>query len=120
MGRYNVTGFGASTQVGPGALGYSRILQTLIRVTSSNHAIATAAAGEGYPSLAGVFYFTFPVRYLPDLPSLAMLFWRARLRPPNAYVDAKRLRHVPFDHREDVRPHRNGALLLPPAAPKPR
>jgi hypothetical protein len=28
-----VTGFGTATQVGPGALGYSRILQTLIRVT---------------------------------------------------------------------------------------
>jgi hypothetical protein len=32
-GTFNVTGFGTVTQVGPGALGYSRILQTLIRVT---------------------------------------------------------------------------------------
>jgi hypothetical protein len=32
-GSFNVTGFGTVTQVGPGALGYSRILQTLIRVT---------------------------------------------------------------------------------------
>jgi Carboxypeptidase regulatory-like domain/TonB-dependent Receptor Plug Domain len=30
-GSFNVTGFGTVTQVGPGALGYSRILQTLIR-----------------------------------------------------------------------------------------
>lgn len=29
----NFTGFGTPTQVGPGALGYSRILQTVIRVT---------------------------------------------------------------------------------------
>ncbi len=28
----NVTGFGTVTQVGPGALGYSRVLQTLIRI----------------------------------------------------------------------------------------
>src|SRR5471030_377637 len=32
-GAFNVTGFGTATQTGPGALGYSRILQTLIRVT---------------------------------------------------------------------------------------
>jgi hypothetical protein len=32
-GSFNVTGFGTATQVGPGALGYSRILQTVIRVT---------------------------------------------------------------------------------------
>jgi Carboxypeptidase regulatory-like domain/TonB-dependent Receptor Plug Domain len=32
-GTFNVTGFGTVTQVGPGALGYSRILQTLLRVT---------------------------------------------------------------------------------------
>jgi hypothetical protein len=32
-GSFNVTGFGTVTQVGPGALGYSRILQTLLRVT---------------------------------------------------------------------------------------
>jgi len=32
-GSFNVTGFGTVTQTGPGALGYSRILQTLIRVT---------------------------------------------------------------------------------------
>ena len=32
-GTFNVTGFGTATQTGPGALGYSRILQTLIRVT---------------------------------------------------------------------------------------
>jgi len=32
-GSFNVTGFGTVTQVGPGALGYSRVLQTLIRVT---------------------------------------------------------------------------------------
>ena len=32
-GAFNVTGFGTVTQTGPGALGYSRILQTLIRVT---------------------------------------------------------------------------------------
>jgi hypothetical protein len=32
-GTFNVTGFGTVTQIGPGALGYSRILQTLIRVT---------------------------------------------------------------------------------------
>ncbi len=32
-GSFNVTGFGTVTQVGAGALGYSRILQTLIRVT---------------------------------------------------------------------------------------
>ena len=32
-GTFNVTGFGTVTQVGPGALGYSRVLQTLIRVT---------------------------------------------------------------------------------------
>jgi hypothetical protein len=31
-GTFNVTGFGTATQTGPGALGYSRILQTLIRV----------------------------------------------------------------------------------------
>ncbi len=31
-GSFNVTGFGTVTQTGPGALGYSRILQTLIRV----------------------------------------------------------------------------------------
>jgi len=31
-GTFNVTGFGTVTQVGPGALGYSRILQTLIRI----------------------------------------------------------------------------------------
>ena len=31
-GTFNVTGFGTVTQTGPGALGYSRILQTLIRV----------------------------------------------------------------------------------------
>jgi hypothetical protein len=31
-GTFNVTGFGTVTQVGPGALGYSRILQTLLRV----------------------------------------------------------------------------------------
>jgi hypothetical protein len=32
-GTFNATGFGTVTQVGPGALGYSRILQTLIRIT---------------------------------------------------------------------------------------
>jgi hypothetical protein len=32
-GTFNGTGFGTVTQTGPGALGYSRILQTLIRVT---------------------------------------------------------------------------------------
>ncbi len=32
-GSFNVTGFGTATQTGPGALGYSRVLQTLIRVT---------------------------------------------------------------------------------------
>jgi hypothetical protein len=32
-GAFNVTGFGTATQTAPGALGYSRILQTLIRVT---------------------------------------------------------------------------------------
>jgi hypothetical protein len=32
-GSPNFSGFGAVTQVGPGALGYSRILQTLLRVT---------------------------------------------------------------------------------------
>ena len=32
-GAFNVTGFGTVTQTGPGALGYSRVLQTLIRVT---------------------------------------------------------------------------------------
>jgi hypothetical protein len=32
-GTFNVTGFGTVTQVGPGALGYSRILQTLLRIT---------------------------------------------------------------------------------------
>src|SRR5581483_11181045 len=32
-GSFNVTGFGTVTQVGAGALGYSRVLQTLIRVT---------------------------------------------------------------------------------------
>jgi hypothetical protein len=32
-GSFNVTGFGTVTQTSPGALGYSRILQTLIRVT---------------------------------------------------------------------------------------
>jgi hypothetical protein len=32
-GAFNVTGFGTVTQTSPGALGYSRILQTLIRVT---------------------------------------------------------------------------------------
>ncbi len=32
-GSFNVTGFGTVTQTGPGALGYSRVLQTLIRVT---------------------------------------------------------------------------------------
>jgi hypothetical protein len=31
-GTFNVTGFGTATQVGPGALGYSRILQTLVRI----------------------------------------------------------------------------------------
>lgn len=31
-GTFNVTGFGTVTQTGPGALGYSRILQTMIRV----------------------------------------------------------------------------------------
>ncbi|MES1256944.1 MAG: hypothetical protein ABUS51_00880, partial [Acidobacteriota bacterium] len=31
-GNFNVTGFGTATQPGPGALGYARILQTLIRV----------------------------------------------------------------------------------------
>ncbi len=31
-GSYNLGGFGAPTQVGPGALGYARILQTVIRV----------------------------------------------------------------------------------------
>ena len=30
---FNFTGFGTATQVGPGALGYSRILQLLVRVT---------------------------------------------------------------------------------------
>jgi hypothetical protein len=32
-GAFNVTGFGTVTQTNPGALGYSRILQTLIRIT---------------------------------------------------------------------------------------
>ena len=32
-GSFNVTGFGTVTQTGPGTLGYSRVLQTLIRVT---------------------------------------------------------------------------------------
>jgi hypothetical protein len=32
-GSYNLTGFGSPTQVGPGALGYSRILQTVLRIT---------------------------------------------------------------------------------------
>jgi hypothetical protein len=32
-GSFNVTGFGTATQTGPGALGYSRILQTLLRIT---------------------------------------------------------------------------------------
>jgi hypothetical protein len=32
-GSININGFGAATQVGPGALGYSRILQTVIRIT---------------------------------------------------------------------------------------
>jgi hypothetical protein len=32
-GAFNVTGFGTVTQTSPGALGYSRILQTLIRIT---------------------------------------------------------------------------------------
>lgn len=32
-GSYNLTGFGSPTQVGPGALGYSRILMTSIKVT---------------------------------------------------------------------------------------
>jgi hypothetical protein len=32
-GTFNVTGFGTVTQTSPGALGYSRVLQTLIRVT---------------------------------------------------------------------------------------
>lgn len=32
-GSFNVTGFGTVTQTVPGALGYSRVLQTLIRVT---------------------------------------------------------------------------------------
>ncbi len=32
-GSFNVTGFGTVTQTGPGALGYSRVLQTLIRIT---------------------------------------------------------------------------------------
>ena len=31
-GTFNVTGFGTVTQVGPGALGYSRILQTVLRL----------------------------------------------------------------------------------------
>jgi len=31
-GAFNVTGFGTVTQVGPGALGYSRILQTVVRI----------------------------------------------------------------------------------------
>ncbi|HEY3740655.1 MAG TPA: hypothetical protein VGL53_12465, partial [Bryobacteraceae bacterium] len=31
-GSANFTGFGTLTQVGPGALGYSRILQTVIRI----------------------------------------------------------------------------------------
>jgi hypothetical protein len=31
-GSYNLGGFGAPTQVGPGALGYARILQTVIRI----------------------------------------------------------------------------------------
>jgi hypothetical protein len=30
---FNFTGFGTATQVGPGALGYSRIMQLLVRVT---------------------------------------------------------------------------------------
>ena len=32
-GAVNLTGFGTPTQVGPGALGYARILQTVLRVT---------------------------------------------------------------------------------------
>jgi hypothetical protein len=32
-GSFNVTGFGTITQTSPGALGYSRVLQTLIRIT---------------------------------------------------------------------------------------
>jgi hypothetical protein len=32
-GSFNVTGFGTATQTGPGALGYSRILQMLVRIT---------------------------------------------------------------------------------------
>jgi hypothetical protein len=32
-GTFNLTGFGTATQTGPGALGYSRILQMLVRVT---------------------------------------------------------------------------------------
>jgi hypothetical protein len=32
-GTFNVTGFGTVTQTNPGALGYSRVLQTLIRIT---------------------------------------------------------------------------------------
>jgi hypothetical protein len=32
-GSFNVTGFGTITQTNPGALGYARVLQTLIRVT---------------------------------------------------------------------------------------
>ena len=31
-GTFNATGFGTVTQVGPGALGFSRMLQTLIRI----------------------------------------------------------------------------------------
>jgi hypothetical protein len=31
-GTFNVTGFGTATQTGPGALGYSRILQTVLRI----------------------------------------------------------------------------------------
>jgi hypothetical protein len=31
-GSFNVTGFGTATQTGPGALGYSRILQILVRI----------------------------------------------------------------------------------------
>jgi hypothetical protein len=31
-GSFNVTGFGTATQTGPGALGYSRILQMLVRI----------------------------------------------------------------------------------------
>jgi len=32
-GSFNPTGFGTATQPNPGALGYARILQTLVRVT---------------------------------------------------------------------------------------